>query len=194
MRHDTKTVHAFTCKVISYIKENLHAITKVLYFSDGTASQYKNFKNFLNLCYHKIDHGIQAQWYFFVTSHRKSPCDGIRGTRKQLVARETLKATENYQILSPYQMFQLAMQNIVGIIFFYMADQEVSKNAKTYQLEQEYSNCTTVFGTRFPHSFIPLPQGSPNILSSKPYIDFFGPPWAKAKNIVCEKQLINDCK
>ena len=73
MRHDTKTVHAFTCKVISYIKENLHAITKVLYFSDGAASQYKNFKNFVNLCYHEIDHSIQAQWHFFATSHGKSP-------------------------------------------------------------------------------------------------------------------------
>ena len=37
MRHDTKTVHTFTCKVISYIKESFHAITKVLYFSDGAA-------------------------------------------------------------------------------------------------------------------------------------------------------------
>ena len=118
MRHDTKTVHALTCKVISYIKENLHAITKVLYFSDGAASQYKNFKNFVNLCYHEIDHGIQAQWHFFATTHGKSSCDGIGGTTKQFIARETLQATENYQILSSYQMFQWAKQNIVGIIFF----------------------------------------------------------------------------
>ena len=95
MRYDTKTVHAFTCKVISYIKKNLHAITKVLYFSNGAASQYKNFKNFVNLCYHDIDHGIQAQWHLFATSHGKSPCDRIRRTTKRLVARETLPATEN---------------------------------------------------------------------------------------------------
>ena len=130
MRHDTKFVHALTCKVISYIKENLHAITKVLYFSDGAASQYKNFKNFVNLCYHEIDHGIQAQWHFFATSHGKSSCDGIGGTTKQFIARETLQATENYQILSPYQMFQWAKQNIAGIIFFYVADQEVSKKCQ----------------------------------------------------------------
>ena len=118
MRYGTKTVHAFTCKVISYIKENLHAITKILYFSDGAANQYKNFKNFANLCYHEIDHGIQAQWHFFATSHGKSPCDGTGGTIKQFVARETLQATENYQILSPYEMFQWAKQNIAEIIFF----------------------------------------------------------------------------
>ena len=82
MIHGTKTVHAFTCKVISYIKENLHSKTKVLYFSDGAASQYKNFKNFVNLCDHEIDHSIQTQWHFFATSHGKSPCDGIGGTTK----------------------------------------------------------------------------------------------------------------
>ena len=37
-----------------------------------------------------------------------------------------------------------------------MADQEVSKNAKTYQLEQRYLNCTTISGTRSHYCFIPL--------------------------------------
>ena len=78
----TPTLHAFTWNVISYVKENLHAITKVLYFSDGAASQYKNFKIFVNLCYHEIDHMIQTQWHFFATTHGKLPCEGIRGTTK----------------------------------------------------------------------------------------------------------------
>ena len=114
--------------------------------------------------------------------------------QSDLLQEKTLQATENYQILNPYQMFQWAKQNIAEIIFFYVADQKVSKNVKTYQLEQKYLNCTTVSGTRFPHCFIPLSQGSPNISSSKPCIDFFGPPWVKAKNIVCKKQLINNYK
>ena len=54
---------------------------------------------------------------FFAKSHGKSPCDGIGGTTKRLVARASLQATENNQILNSYQMFQLATQNIVGIIF-----------------------------------------------------------------------------
>ena len=69
-------------------------------------------------------------------------------------------------------MFQWAKQNIAGINFFNVADQEVLKNAKTYQLEQKYSNCTTISGTRSHHCFIPLSQGSPNILSRGPCIDF----------------------
>ena len=54
---------------------------------------------------------------FFAISHGKSPCDGIGGTTKRLVAIASLQATENNQILNSYQMFQLATQNILGIIF-----------------------------------------------------------------------------
>ena len=53
MRQDTNTVHAFTGKAITYIKEKLPAITQI----------YQN-KNFINLCYHEVDHGIKAKWHF----------------------------------------------------------------------------------------------------------------------------------
>ena len=60
----TNTVHAFTSKVVTYIEEKLAAITQIYiyqYFCKGAASQYKNF---INLCYHEVDHGIKAQWHF----------------------------------------------------------------------------------------------------------------------------------
>jgi len=66
-------------------------ISHIHYFSDGSAAQYKNFKNFLNLCHHEEDFEITAEWNFFGTSHGKSPCDGIRGTRKRLAARASLQ-------------------------------------------------------------------------------------------------------
>ena len=55
-------------------------------------------------------------------------------------------------------MFQWANQNISGIIFFYIVDQEVLNNAKTYQLQQRYSNCTIISGTRSYYCFISLPK------------------------------------
>ena len=48
-------------------------------YSDGTPSQYKNYKGLVNLCHHSLDHGIDAAWIFFATSHGKSACDGIGG-------------------------------------------------------------------------------------------------------------------
>ena len=49
MRHDTNTVHAFSTKALHLIKHDLPLINKVTYFSDGAASQNKNF---INLCHH----------------------------------------------------------------------------------------------------------------------------------------------
>ena len=44
-----------TCE---YIKKALPNVTLLEYFSDGCAGQYKNFKTFLNLCYHSSDFGF----------------------------------------------------------------------------------------------------------------------------------------
>ena len=52
-------------------------------------------------------------------------------------------------------MFQRATQNIVGIIFFYISDEEVTSNIKAYELKQRYSRCPTVSGSRSHHCFIP---------------------------------------
>ena len=35
-----------------------------------------NGKNFINLCYHKIDFNIGAKWTFFATNYGKPVCDG----------------------------------------------------------------------------------------------------------------------
>ena len=39
-------------------------VGKIYYLTDGAASQYKNFKNMINLVYHQDDFGIQAEWNF----------------------------------------------------------------------------------------------------------------------------------
>ena len=75
-------------------------ISIIEYFSDGCAAQYKNYKNFLNLCYHKDEFGLNAIWSFFATSHGKSPCDGIGGTVKRQIARASLHKPLNDQILT----------------------------------------------------------------------------------------------
>jgi hypothetical protein len=65
-----------------------------MYFSNGAVSQYKNCKNFLKLCHHAENFHVTAEWNFFATLHGRSPCDGIGGTIKGLVAFDSLQATE----------------------------------------------------------------------------------------------------
>ena len=71
MEHDTAFVYETQKHVTNYIKDNLPLVSKIYYFSDGCGGQYKNYKNFLNLCNHKNDFGLVAEWIFFATSHGK---------------------------------------------------------------------------------------------------------------------------
>lgn len=64
LEHNTTTVHAFQQQLINYIKEHHPSIKKLIYFSDGAASQYKNKKNFINMCFHKEDFGLDVEWHF----------------------------------------------------------------------------------------------------------------------------------
>ena len=98
--HDVAFVYMVQKKIIHQIKATMPNILKIEYFSDGCAGQYKNYKNFVNLCNHQKDFGFSAKWNFFATSHGKQPCDGIDGTVKRMVARESLQRTTDQQILS----------------------------------------------------------------------------------------------
>ena len=65
LRHDTASVHAYIHPVLEHLKTNYSHLEHVIYFSDGAASQYKNFKNLSNLCHHHQDFGLSAEWNFF---------------------------------------------------------------------------------------------------------------------------------
>ena len=88
--HDVAFVYMVQKKIIKVIKANLPNVKSIEYFTDGCAAQYKNYKNFANLCNHQKDFGLDAKWNFFATSHGKQPCDGIGGTMKRIVAKESL--------------------------------------------------------------------------------------------------------
>jgi hypothetical protein len=64
---------------------------KIVYFSDGSAAQYKNRNKFLNITCHNEDFGVPAEWHFFVTSHGKIACDGVVGILKRLAAKASLQ-------------------------------------------------------------------------------------------------------
>ena len=85
-------------------------VSNIHYFSDGCTGQYKNYKNFLNLCLHRDDFGIEAEWICFATSHGKSPCDGIGGTVKRLTAKASLQRATEKHILTVGAMFGFCLK------------------------------------------------------------------------------------
>jgi len=160
LKHDTTAVHAFLSKVFPYLKSVIPSLEKVSYFSDGAASQYKNYKNFVNLCSHTADCGVPAEWHFFATSHGKSPCDGIGGTVKRLCARASLQAPLQNHILTAEDMFKWADGHIEGIKFLFVGTEDIQNNSETFDLESRYAAAATLSGTRSHHSFIPTADGN----------------------------------
>ena len=157
LHHDATAVYLYQKRFIAFLKEFLPPtckLAKMIYFSDGAGSQYKNRKNFANLCYHEEDYGIAAEWHFSATSHGKGACDGIGGTVKRLAARASLQKPYSDQIMTPRQLFDWAVINIPSIHFGYctLSDYEAEERF----LQSRFDKTRTIPGTRKFHSFIPV--------------------------------------
>ena len=112
LEHDVSLVRK-VLESIAYMKEHTSVnISKVYYFSDGCAGQYKNCKHFLNLCFHLHDFDINCKWNFFATTHGKLVCDGIGGTVKQITTKASLQRANQHQILTIHDMYQFYKEGI----------------------------------------------------------------------------------
>ena len=130
--------------MIADLKEYL-PFEKLIYFSDGAASQCKNKKNFINLAYHEEDFGMPAEWHCFATSHGKGPCDRVGGKVKRLAARASLQRPYDDQLQTPFQLFEWAKENIPTVAFEFVSTEEVMEEESIIADRLENSR-TTVIG------------------------------------------------
>ena len=137
---------------MNYLKDKFPSIRKVHYFTDGCAGQYKNKNNFINLCHHKEDFAVDAEWNFFATSHGKSACDSIGDTDKQLVTKASLQRPYTELILTADAIVNFYEVNIPGIKFFNVKSEEVSESPVT--LQGRFLKARTVKGTQQYHRFV----------------------------------------
>lgn len=157
LNHDTVAVYLYQKCLIEFLKSRFKSLPlKIFYFSDGAAAQYKNRKNFLNLCYHKTDFGINAEWHFFATSHGKGPCDGVGGTIKRLAARASLQRPYDKQIMTARQLYEWALENISAMNFTYCTKDDYRR--QEIFLHDRFQQSRTIPGTQKLHCFIPLTQ------------------------------------
>ena len=172
LEHDVNMVYAVITETINCIKETISSDIKLVhYFTDGCTAQYKNCKNFWNLCHHEQDFGMQGQWNFFATSHGKSPCDGIGGTVKRLTARASLQRPSQEQILTADDMFAFCQQEIKGIDFKLIRKDDVDETRK--KLKSRLELAKTIPGTRSYHQFIPITNhkiGAKRISEDKEFV------------------------
>ena len=137
---------------------------KIYYFSDGCAAQYKNCKNFLNLCKHKADFGLDAEWHFFCTSHGKGPCDGCGGCIKRLARKASLQRPYGNHIISSQDLYDFAVTNIKGMSFRHLTNKDHDDIRQLYA--DRYAEARTVTGTQKLHCIIPT---SENTILTKQY-------------------------
>ncbi|KAJ8887263.1 hypothetical protein PR048_013478 [Dryococelus australis] len=92
---------------------------------------------------------MTAEWNFFATSHSKSPCHGIAGTTKQLVARASLQHPLEKQILTPKDLYDICNENINGIKFAFVSKEQIEQ-------EEWFQHGHTLAETRENHHFVPI--------------------------------------
>ena len=151
LNHDTGFVYAVQTILTKHLKERFPQVNFFEYFSDGCSGQYKNYKNFFNLTYHKQDFNLNASWNFFATSHGKSPCDGVGGMIKRKLTRSSLMRPVQDQILTIEAVHDFCRMEIEGVIFF-LISKEVLQNTRDF-LQSRYASANTVPGTRSFHHF-----------------------------------------
>ncbi len=154
LTHNTVAVHLYQKKCLEFIRSQrmLPTITHIEYFTDGSAAQYKNKKNFANLTHHLEDFGVPAEWHFFATSHGKGPSDGIGGTLKREARRSSLRGIS---ISSANELYIWAQEwsshDGRKMKFCFVEEDEVMQHEIT--LKERFINLKTVTGTQGYHHF-----------------------------------------
>lgn len=171
-KHDFNSVYIATKNINKYLHENFENVNKLFYFSDGAGSQYKNKYNFKNVCMHKTDFGVDAEWNFYASCHGKGPCDGIGGTVKGSAYRDNLGRNCEEQIRNAKQLFDYCVGKFQNIHFYWYSTQdylEVKELLKTRMV-----GVKTIQSTQKFHSFIPENESSMRVkyfsIASESYV------------------------
>ena len=93
-KHNTSMhsmAYTFISALMPEIKCFIPELSTIYYFSDDCTEQYKDRFNFINLCFHKMDFGVECEWHFFATSRGKSACYRIGGVVKRMTAKASLQ-------------------------------------------------------------------------------------------------------
>jgi hypothetical protein len=123
LRHDSILIHTFRQHLMKFIEITFESpLKKIVYFSHGSAAQYKNRRNLLKITYHNEDFRVPAEWHFFATSHGKSTCDRVGDTLKRLAAKASLQQPHDDQIMTPHQLYEWAQSSIHNLNFDFVTE------------------------------------------------------------------------
>lgn len=150
-------VYLFQTKLVEYLRRERKTTKKIIFFSDGAASQYKNRKNFLNICLFKQDFNFEAVWNFFATSHGKSPCDALGGSFKRNARNWNMQNAMN-PIDNARKLYDYGLSiKDSKVHFIYCSKSEHDQIEKSYR-KRFNQPIRPIEGTQTLHAFKPIDE------------------------------------
>lgn len=148
--HSTNSFHCFLSKLVDWLKLDYSNINLIKLFTDGAVSQYKNFKNFINVAHFKKDFDLDAELHFFASGHGKNSGDGVAGALKREVRNASLREK---LIATPLEFFNYCAAKS-SVKCFWVSNSDVEQHVIKFKLEERYSLGSTVHGTQQMHKVI----------------------------------------
>ena len=87
LQHDKHAVQHFIGKTVQLQQQEGLQFSKVILFSDGAPTQYKNRISFADCFFAPFDFGVQTERHYFGSCHGKGPSDREIGVVKKTVNR-----------------------------------------------------------------------------------------------------------
>lgn len=150
-KHDNDTVSYFNELILNQFLRGGLNISHCHYLTDGAVTQFKNFKQIINLCMHEEDYGCTAQNHFFATAHGKSEVDAVGGRVKRAAKRASIQGEV---IRNVRELHAFVAKKFTNISFFHVSENDLKKHEK--KMKTRTRHASTVKGTRSAHSFTPV--------------------------------------
>ncbi|KAL7842108.1 hypothetical protein SRHO_G00237970 [Serrasalmus rhombeus] len=163
--HQSRTAHhpfllhlaiwAHLSPILTQLRERCPGVTRLHFFSDGPATQYKQKANFYMLSTEPFKMGFkETSWHFFEASHGKGAPDGIGGSLKRTADSLVHHGTD---IPDAESLFLQLKQKTSSVELFFVSPEDVGKMA---QRIVNGPPLVTIKGTMRMHQVISVVQES----------------------------------
>lgn len=152
--HGKFSVWNFVHAIIANLKNHLPLLTKVKFFSDGCAQQFKNAYTLSSLNFSSEDNGVTAEHHFMATSHGKGAHDGIGGIFKRLMRERVL--SENLKVTNAFEFYEAAKEIAIKTEVL-VVKKSVIEDSKKF-LQERWEKVQKMPGIRSCHSFVPIDE------------------------------------
>ncbi|XP_041351558.1 uncharacterized protein LOC121370414 [Gigantopelta aegis] len=108
--HDYHAVQHFLAKSVELLQSENLSFDRLITFSDGAPTQYKNRINFVDCSHALVDFGVMSERHYFGSRHGKGPCDREIGVIKKSVNRSV--AARQVDMTDARSLFELCTSRL----------------------------------------------------------------------------------